>query len=260
MNPACDVASDELIAFTEEELPERRMRDLEAHVPACPACQERLAAAEQTMTLLRETMPEPDPHARHDLLVRLYQEAEQQTAHPHRGWAQAASLTAISGTFLLAAVMLWTGLSQLVDAIPQPFQMASQDQSQEWVGNIDENGEEMFESAPFPGSVGESYPLYDHWVRAGIRVIVYQDGDDGQMTIEVRQLIDDESEPPGYMEQMSTVQGRAVFVDEPGTIQEIYWTDNGVAHHVQTYSVDAREPDGLTPEEMEQIVLAFLED
>lgn len=259
MNPACDVAPDELIAFTEEDLPERRMRELEAHVPSCPACQERLTGARETTSLLQQTMPAPSAHSRHDLLVRLYQEAEHQTDRPHRGWTQAASLTAVGGIFLLAAVLLWSGVSQFIDAIPQPFQQASQDQGLEWVAGDDESAEQ-FESAPLPDNIGAGYPLHDWLVRSNIRVIVYQEGDSAPSTIEVRQYREDDPEPPGYMDQISTVQGVAVYTDDPDDIREIRWTENGMAHHVQMYLLEPGAEDGLSINDVEEIVQTFLDD
>jgi hypothetical protein len=258
MNPACDVASDELIAFTEEELPERRMKQLEAHVPSCPRCQERLEYAETNAMLLRETIPQPTAHARHDLLVRLYQDTGHQTDHPNRTWTQVVSLTSIGGTFVLAAVLLWSGIGDFIDSIPRPFQQASQDQTQEWVTD-DNDDAEHFETAPMPAELGDDYPLYDYWVRSGIRVIVYQSGESNMISIEVSQFPVDDAEPPGYMEQISTVEDVLIFVDDPSFIREIRWTQEGLTHHLQMY---ASEPDThahLSRAEVEEFVQTFLE-
>jgi hypothetical protein len=258
MNQACDVAADELIAFTEEDLPERRMKQLEAHIPECPHCQERLHHATENAILLRKTMPEPDPHVRHDLLVQLYKETEHQSDHPDRNWTQVASLTAVGATFALAAVMLWSGLGQFIDAIPMPFQQASQDQSQEWV--TDTNDEhERFEEAPVPSTLGPDYPLSDYWVESDIRMIIYHSGESDQTPLEVSQFFLDDPEPPGYMERIGTVDGVAVYVDDPEFVREIRWTADGLAHHVQMYVPDPEISDSLHEEEVESIVQAFLE-
>jgi hypothetical protein len=259
MNPACDVAADELIAFTEEDLPERRMKQLEAHVPGCPHCQTRLELAQNNTTLLRNTMPEPAASARHDLLVHLYQETEHQNDRPHRDWAQVASLTAVCGTFVLAAVLLWSGLGQFVDSIPRPFQQASPDQTMEWVS--EENGDaEIFETAPMPQTLGDEYPLYDHWIEAGIRLIVYHSGDSGTTPVEVSQFYVEETdpEPPAYMDEIGTVDGISVYVDDPALIREIRWVDGQLVHHVQIYVPEPDRVNSLTEDEAEAIVQVFL--
>jgi hypothetical protein len=261
MNPVCDVASDELIAFTEEDLPERRMKQLETHVPGCSHCQARLELVEANTTLLRKTMPEPDPHVRHDLLVRLYQETEDQTDRPHRSWTQVASLTAVGGTFLLAAVLLWSGLGQFVDSIPRPFQQAGSDQTLEWVSG--ENGDaELFETAPMPRTLGDEYPIYDQWVEAEIRLIIYQSGEPGATPIEVSQFYIEGAnpEPPSYMEALSTVEGITVYVDDPAFIREIRWADGPLVHHVQMYAPEPNQADSLSADDAESIVRAFLDD
>jgi hypothetical protein len=258
MNPACNVAADELIAFTEEDLPERRMRDLEAHVPTCPVCQERLTGARETMTLLRETLPQPNQHARHDLLVRLYQEAERQTDRPHRGWTQAASLMAVGAVFLIATVMFWSGIGQFVDAIPRPFQQASQNQSQQWVADDDQSAA-VFIPVARPSALGDDFPVYDWWVRSGIRVIVYKDGDNGAASIEVSQFFADEtSAPPGYMSRMTTINGVPVYVDDPDQIQEVRWRDGDVVHHLQFHGTEHSDQKHLSLGQVEEIVRAFL--
>jgi hypothetical protein len=259
MKQSCDVAPDELIAFIEEELPERRMKQLEAHVPECPVCQERLAGASHTSQLLRKTMPEPDQASRHDLLVRLYQEAERTTERPHRGWAQVASLTAVGGTFLLAAVLLWSGLSQFVDSIPQPFQEAAQEQTSEWAAE-DDTSAEVFEAAPLPRELGADYPLYDYRVQSGIRLIIYQTGESGTTPLEVSQFVTSDPEPPGYMEQFATVDDVDVYGDDPGFIREIRWVQNGMAHHVQMYSTEPQAAEDLTSDDVERIVQRFLDE
>ena len=258
MNPACDVAPDELIAYTEEDLPERRMKELEVHVPACPVCQQRLTGAAETMSLLRESMPEPSSASRHDLLVRLSQETAQQTDYPHRNWTQVASFTAVSGTFLLAAVLLWSGLSQFVDALPRPFQHASPVQSQEWITETGSEAE-LFETAPLPSALDEEYPLHDHWVQSGIRLIVYQRGDSGRNPIEVSQFPVDDAEPPGYMEQVGSVDDIAIYVDDPDFVREIRWTQDGMAHHVQIYVQESDGGERFGIDETEAIVRAFLD-
>ena len=258
MTHTCDVATDELIAFLEEDLPERRMKQLEAHVPDCPACQDYLAATRETTELLRETMPVPGQPSRHDLLVRLYQEAERNTDRPHRGWAQVASLTAVGGTFLLAALLLWSGLGQFVDAIPRPFQQASPDQALEWVEN-DESSAEIFDGAPLPETIGDDYLLEDHWVQSGIRVLVYESADQGRASLEVSQYQTDNPEPPAYMEHVATVQDIPVYVDDPEHIREIRWTLDSMAHHVHLYPPETQGDAVLATEDVERIVLTFLD-
>ncbi len=259
MKHTCDVAPHELIAFTEEDLPEGRMKQLEAHVPDCPTCQEYLAGTRETAQLLRETIPEPSQAGRHDLLVRLYQEADRTTDRPHRGWAQAASLTAVGGTFLLAALLLWSGLGQFVDAIPRPFQQASPEQATEWVTDAESSAED-FEDAPLPEAIGDDYLLDDNWVESGIRVLVFRSTDQGTASLEVSQYPTDDPEPPGYMEQVATVQDVPVNVDDPEDIREIRWTSDGMAHHVHLYSPEPESTDALATEDVERIVLTFLDD
>ncbi len=256
MNPACDVAPDELIAFTEEELPEGRMKQLETHVPSCTTCQQRLADAEATMLVLRETMPEPENHARHDLLIRLYEEADQQTDRPHQGWTQAASLTAVGGMFVIAAFLLWTGLGQFIDAIPQPFQRATSDQSIEWV----DNGQVPAGVQPgeIPETIGETFQLSDHETQAGVTILTYTSTEFDDLTLQVTQFPDDGVEPHSGIDQIQITDGISIQVDDPEAIREIRWASDGVAHHLQLIALESDTPAWLTPEQAEAIVRSFL--
>jgi hypothetical protein len=257
MNSACDVAPDELIAFTEEELPERRMKQLEAHVPGCPHCQQRLADSRATMMLLRDTMPEPEPHQRHDLLVRLYEEAGQQTDRPHRQWTQVASLTAVGGTFLIAAFLLWTGLGQLIDAIPQPVQRASPDQSIQWVNNGQTTQE--VQGGRAPATIGETFQLGDQQTQAGITTLIYHSTEFDNLGLEVIQFPDDDAEPPTEIDQIQTSFGIPIQVDNPEAIREFRWVSHGMAHHAQLTALESDAPAWLTPDQTESIVQAFLD-
>jgi hypothetical protein len=255
MNPACDVAPDELIAFTEEDLPERRMKQLEAHVPICPRCQQRLADSESTMMILRESMPEPDQRARHDLLIRLYQEADRQTDHPHRRWTQAASLTAVGATFLVAAFLLWTGLGQFIDAIPQPFQRATSDQSIEWVdsGQTPTN----IATGEIPETIGETFQLSEYDTQAGITTMIYESTEFETLGLQVTMFPDDGADPPPGIDQIQTADGITIQVDDPDAIREIRWAAAGVAYHVQLTVEDPESPAWMTADQAEAIVRTF---
>jgi hypothetical protein len=259
MKHTCDVAADELIAFIEEDLPELRMKQLEAHVPDCPTCRAYLAGTRETSELLRETMPSPSQPSRHDMLVRLYQEAEQTTDRPHRGWGQVASLTAVCGTFLLATFLLWSGISQFVDAVPRPFQQASPDLATEWTSLDDEGSLPLFDQVPIPGSIGDHYVLADSSVNSGIRTIVYEAKGSGAVVFEVRQYVADDPEPPGYMERVLIVEETPVYADDPDTIREFRWIHDDIAHHVLLNVTESDSLDAVQASELEQIVQAFLE-
>jgi hypothetical protein len=158
-------------------------------------------------------------------------------------------------------VLLWSGLSQFVDAIPQPFQQASQERNVEWAADDQDAAAEMFETAPLPTSLGEGYPVYDHWIRSEIRVIVYQDSTGAEKSIEVSQyIVEGDSDPPSYMTGTDAIDDTEIFVDDPDQIQEARWLVGEFVHHLQFHAADDSEQQFLTLHDLEAIVEAFLEE
>jgi hypothetical protein len=96
-------------------------------------------------------------------------------------------------------------------------------------------------------------------VQSGIRLIIYQADEPDMPLLEVSQFPVDDAEPPGYMEQISTVEGIPIYVDDLAFIREIRWTQEGLAHHLQIFAPEPDTQERLSRSEVEEIVQAFLE-
>lgn len=125
MTPRCDLPSEDLVAYADDELDAAGRARLDAHLLACPTCRHRLAAFHEVDRLLRAASPPlDDPAGRAALRARLALETGRRArpSRPRRLLAAALillALAAISGLVVTGTQAGWAHVFR-VPASPVP--------------------------------------------------------------------------------------------------------------------------------------------
>lgn len=100
---SCTLPAEDLIAYADGYLTGGRRELVEAHLAACPYCQERVAAFGEADRLLREGSPlSDDPEGRADIRTRLEQSGHQRRALPRLLAAPVLALVCLLALVLVA--------------------------------------------------------------------------------------------------------------------------------------------------------------